>query len=74
MPLCIELLNIECLKNIILVTCSSLRNLAGYSFLPFTNIKMSNLLRIDENSIEQCCAAHIVQYCQVTALLALMLF
>ena len=26
--------------------------------------KIHNLFRVDENSLEQCCAAHIVQCCQ----------
>ena len=29
-----------------------------------TRVKTHNLFRVDENSIEQCCAAHIVQRCQ----------
>ena len=29
-----------------------------------THVKMHNLFRVDENSLEQCCAAHIVQCCQ----------
>ena len=28
-----------------------------------THVKMHNLFRVDENSLEQCCAAHIVQCC-----------
>ena len=27
-------------------------------------VKTHNLFRVDENSLEQCCAAHIVQCCQ----------
>ena len=35
--------------------------------------KTHNLFRVDENSLEQCCAAHIVQCCQqyCSALLSL---
>ena len=29
-----------------------------------THVKTHNLFRVDENSLEQCCAAHIVQCCQ----------
>ena len=29
-----------------------------------TRVKTHNLFRVDENSLEQCCAAHIVQCCQ----------
>ena len=30
----------------------------------YTQQKANNLFRVNENSIEQCCAAHIVQSCQ----------
>ena len=30
----------------------------------YTRVKTHNLFRVDENSLEQCCAAHIVQCCQ----------
>ena len=30
----------------------------------YTQRKTHNLFRVDENSIEQCCAAHVVQCCQ----------
>ena len=36
----------------------------GYSPTPSTQQKMNNLFWPDENSIEQCFAAHIVQCCQ----------
>ena len=38
-----------------------------------TQQKTHNLFRVDENSLEQCCAAHIVQCCQqyCSALLSL---
>ena len=29
-----------------------------------TRVKTHNLFRVDENSLKQCCAAHIVQCCQ----------
>ena len=29
-----------------------------------TRVKTHNLFRVDKNSLEQCCAAHIVQCCQ----------
>ena len=29
-----------------------------------TCVKAHNLFRVDKNSLEQCCAAHIVQCCQ----------
>ena len=29
-----------------------------------TRVKTHNLFRVDENSLEQCCVAHIVQCCQ----------
>ena len=32
--------------------------------LPTTQPKTYNLFRVDENSLEQCCTAHIVQCCQ----------
>ena len=34
------------------------------SMLWFTQQKTHNLFRVDENSLEQCCAAHIVRCCQ----------
>ena len=27
-----------------------------------TRVKMHNLFRVDENSLKQCCAAHVVQF------------
>ena len=35
-----------------------------YHIYSRTRVKTHNLFRVDENSLEQCCAAHIVQCCQ----------